>query len=315
MTIDIVVPSIGRTTLKTLFASIARAAPNFSGTIFVVDDRAHPGEALDFGNLDPSLSRRIEVIPGGGNGPAAARNAGWRRSRAEWIAFLDDDVVVDSGWYRDLRIDLAFSEKNAAASQGNVWVPLDPSRRPTDWERNVAGLQTAAWITADMAYRRDVLQEVGGFDERFRRAYREDADLALRVRQAGYMLLKGRRHIVHPVRPADAWVSVRLQAGNADDVLMDALHGREWRRAADAPAGAWKDHALTAGFAAAACISALAWLVLTARFAWRRIEPGPKTPREVATMIATSAVIPLAACYHRVRGHAALARRNGKAHA
>ena len=33
-----------------------------------------------------------------------------------------------------------------------------------------------------MAYRRTALEAVGGFDERFPRAFREDADLALRVR-------------------------------------------------------------------------------------------------------------------------------------
>ena len=34
-----------------------------------------------------------------------------------------------------------------------------------------------------MAYRRAALVAVDGFDERFPRAYREDADLALRVRR------------------------------------------------------------------------------------------------------------------------------------
>ena len=59
-------------------------------------------------------------------------------------------------------------------------VPLPTDRRPTDWERNTAGLAGASWITADMAYRRTALEAVNGFDERFPRAYREDADLALR---------------------------------------------------------------------------------------------------------------------------------------
>jgi hypothetical protein len=36
-----------------------------------------------------------------------------------------------------------------------------------------------------MTYRRAALTEAGGFDERFPRAYREDADLALRVRDHG----------------------------------------------------------------------------------------------------------------------------------
>ena len=42
---------------------------------------------------------------------------------------------------------------------------------------------------------------MNGFDERFRRAYREDADIALRVFDAGYRIEKGSRSIQHPVRP------------------------------------------------------------------------------------------------------------------
>ena len=44
---------------------------------------------------------------------------------------------------------------------------------------------------------------------------------------------------------------------------------------------------------------ALRWL----RFSWRRIAPGPRTPGEVGAMLATSALIPPAACLHRLRGH------------
>ena len=76
-----------------------------------------------------------------------------------------------------------------AATQGRIVVPVPA--RPTDWERNVSGLEHARWATADMAYRRDVLAAVGGFDERFPRAYREDADLGLRVTAAGWRIVDG----------------------------------------------------------------------------------------------------------------------------
>ncbi len=69
-----------------------------------------------------------------------------------------------------------------------------------------------------MAYRTDVLRRVGGFDERFPRAFREDADLALRVLDAGYGLVQGERRTQHPVRPAGWWASLHQQRGNADDV-------------------------------------------------------------------------------------------------
>jgi hypothetical protein len=88
-----------------------------------------------------------------------------------------------------------------------------------------------------MAFRRDALAAVGGFDERFPRAYREDADLALRLLEAGYELVRGRRCVTHPVGPSRPLDSVRRQAGNADDALMRALHRSDWRRRAGAPRG------------------------------------------------------------------------------
>ncbi|RFU39353.1 glycosyltransferase, partial [Actinomadura logoneensis] len=195
--------------------------------------------------LPDGADERLRVLRSGGRGPAAARNTGWRAASSEWIVFLDDDVVPDPDWARRLHDDLAGLPGAVAGSQGRVTVPLPADRRPTDWERNTAGLETAAWITADMAYRRPVLMLVGGFDERFRRAFREDADLALRVTGAGHGLVRGERHVTHPARPAGFWASVRAQAGNADDALMNALHGRGWYEHANASRGRFGRHVAT----------------------------------------------------------------------
>jgi len=202
--------------------------------------------------------------------------------------------------------------------QGRIVVPLPVTRRASDAERGVAGLETARWATADLAYRRAALVAVGGFDERFERAYREDSDLGLRLVRAGWRIERGRRAVTHPVRPADRWVSVRLQAGNADDVLMRALHGRDWRAAAGAPPGRLRRHLVTVAAGAAATTAALAgrrrlalagglgWATGTAELAWARIAPGPRTAAEMLKMISTSAVLPVAAAWHFARG---LARR------
>jgi histidinol-phosphate phosphatase family protein len=189
-------------------------------------------------------------------------------------------------------------------SQGRIVVPLPADRRPTDWERNVAGLEDARWATADLAYRRSALQHTGGFDERFPRAYREDADLGLRVTAAGWTIERGARHVVHPVGAADARVSLRKQAGNADDALMDALHGPGWRERAGAPAGRRRRHLAIAAAGLAALVlpgrrgRALAlagWAAGTGELALRRIAPGPRTPAEIWAMAWTSAAMPFAA--------------------
>src|ERR671912_654202 len=77
-------------------------------------------------------------------------------------------------------------------------------------------------------------------------------DLALRVMDTGARLVRGQRWITHPVRPTDRWVSVRVQAGNADDVLMRRLHGPDWRRRADAALGRRPQHTAVTAAALAA---------------------------------------------------------------
>jgi histidinol-phosphate phosphatase family protein len=315
---SVVVPTVGRPSLRRLVDAVLAGSGPAPESIVVVDDRRVPDEPLDLPRHE-----RVLVVPGPARGPAAARNAGWRATSTPWVAFLDDDVLPPAGWPAELAADLADLPAGVAGSQGRLRVPVPTDRRPTDWERVTAGLADAAWATADLAYRRAALVRVGGFDERFPRAYREDAELALRLLDAGHTLVRGARTVQHPVRPASRWVSVRTQAGNADDALMRRLHGRGWRSRAGAGRGRLPRHAVVTGAALVALLArrraarvagALVWAAGTAEFAWTRIAPGPRTRGEVATMLATSVAIPPVAVAHRLRGELA-ARRAGPPHA
>jgi histidinol-phosphate phosphatase family protein len=323
---DVVVPTVGRACLSDLLQTMAddvAAGGSLPSRIVLCDDRPspEPGQPLLPTPPPAALADRVEVLTTGGRGPAAARNAGWRHATGPWIAFLDDDVLLPPGWSSALIRDLEELGASIGASQGRIHVPLPRDRRPTDWERNVAGLESARWATADMAYRRSVLEAVGGFDERFPRAYREDADLGLRVTAAGYVIVRGRRHVIHPARPTDDTVSVRMQAGNADDPFMRALHGPDWRRRAGVPQGRRPWHLATVASALVAVVAAVArwprtaglaaatWVALTVDLTWRRIAPGPRTRDEVARMVRTSVMLPFAAVGYWVRGLVTLPRR------
>jgi histidinol-phosphate phosphatase family protein len=322
---DVVVPTLGRPSLDALLQALARDKGPRPDALIVVDDRPQPRAALELPELPTPFAERLCVLRSGGRGPAAARNVGWRAGHAPWVAFLDDDTLPCPGWLEQLQVDLAPLQAAIAGSQGLIAVPRPPGRAPTDAERNVIALEGAPWITADLAYRRSVLRELGGFDERFRRAFREDSDFALRALRGGYELTRGERRTLHPIGAKPGWSSVAAQAGNADDVLMRALHGADWRRRSGAPAGRLPRHfAVTAAAAAAgtallagtpgiAGAAALAWLAGTLGFAAERIWPGPRSGEEIARMLWTSALIPpLAAAYHALgRWRLARVRRAG----
>lgn len=312
----VVVPSIGRPSLQVALAGLADQK-HPPAEVVVVDDRAASGTPLSAPAALTSRSR-TRIVTGAARGPAAARNLGWRVTKAPWVVFLDDDVEVPADWSEGLMADLAAASDRTGGVQATVRVPL-PDRRPTDWERNTAALAHARWITAEMAFRRAALREVAGFDERFPRAFREDSDLALRLQNAGWQLRQGNRTVLHPVRRAGPWISVRLQRGNADDALMRRLHGPAWRDAAGEGRGRMREHLLAVGLGSLAIggagwartgwgrriavAAATGWFATTADFALRRILPGPRTRGEIALMVVTSAAIPWCAVAHAARGH------------
>jgi histidinol-phosphate phosphatase family protein len=309
---DIVIPTVARPSLARLMGALAAQSQPLPGHIWLVDDR-RAGRTVRSG---PESGPNRPVLRTYGRGPAAARNAGWRASTAEWIAFVDDDVVLAPDWSARLADDLGAAGPGVAGVQGRIVVPLPTDRPPTDWERQVAGLEGARWATADMAYRRSALAQVGGFDERFRRNYREDADLGLRLTAAGWEIRTGGRTTIHPVASAGRWISVRRQAGNADDVLMQKRHGRHWRERAGASRGRMRRHAATAAAGTlslaalslerrrTAAIAGALWAAGTAELAAARIAPGPRGMEEAGVMAITSLAIPFAATAHRLRGHA-----------
>lgn len=238
-------------------------------------------------------------------GPAGARNAGWRAARGAIIAFTDDDTIPSPDW---LLAGLQAMAGGAEAATGRIVMPLP--RRPTDYEKDAAGLAGAEFVTANCFVRRETLASLGGFDERFTSAWREDSDLHFRLLEAGCRIERAPAAIVvHPIREAPFGVSLAQQRKVVFDALLYRKHPRHYRErirrippidyyvaAASvlAAAIAWP-----LGGAYAAAWALAPWLIVTLRLTARRLRGTTHTLRHVIEMAWTSATIPLVSVYWR----------------
>jgi GT2 family glycosyltransferase len=137
-------------------------------------------------------------------GFARAVNCGWRAAATEWVAILNSDVELDIRWLERLS---SCAEKSSFAT-GTILSWDD--RGIVDGTYDLVSRAACAWRAGHGApagnlmpdafpiaipisiapataclYRRDVLERLGGFDERYG-SYLEDVDLGLRCVNEGF---------------------------------------------------------------------------------------------------------------------------------
>ncbi len=242
-------------------------------------------------------------------GPAGARNAGWQHARAGLIAFTDDDCIPDRGWLSSILS--ACGQEKLAAFSGKVIVPVPD--QPTDFERNTQGLETAAFITANCACTKAALQQIGGFDEQFTMAWREDSDLEFKLLLQGIPVQKLETAIViHPVRQAPWGVSLREQKKGMFNALLYKKYPALYReKIQPRPAVNYyvmigcvlmAGAGILAGLPWLSAAALLVWLLLTVQFISRRLANTSHSRSHVMEMIITSLAIPFLSVYWQLYG-------------
>ncbi|WP_084196772.1 glycosyltransferase [Solimonas soli] len=312
--VSVVVPTMGRPQMlqRCLLALLNQKLARDDYEIIVANDRPDAATRRAVAHLqrlhrDGPALRYLAVNDG--RGPAHVRNAGWRAARGALIAFTDDDTIPDRAWLADGLRELR--RQGVCALGGRVIVPLPAA--PTDYERDAAGLAQAEFVTANCFVRRDALAAIGGFDERFEAAWREDSDLQFTLLERGLPLARTTGAVViHPVRPAGFGVSLRQQRKVQFDALLYKKHPRLYRQRIRARPR-WDYYAIVAllitallGAVAGATAPALAaftgWLLATLAFSARRLRGARRDARHVAEMLLTSAAIPPLAVFWRIVG-------------
>ncbi|MFL6629639.1 MAG: glycosyltransferase family 2 protein [Vitreoscilla sp.] len=315
---SVVIPTYKRPELLTrcLDALLAQTLPAHCFEIIVVDDGSDDDTRAACADVARrSCDRAGPVLrylrPQGSRGPAAARNRGWRAAQGRVVAFTDDDTLPDPDWLR--QGETALAARGVLAAWGRVHVPMPAAL--TDNARNTAGLENAVFVTANAFVRRDALRDVGGFDERYRRAWREDTDLyfaLVRRFGAAAVVAAPAALVLHPVREARFLVSIGQQANMAFDALLFKKYPGLYDRhvglrhppalyalivlATLVAAGAWP---FDADVALGALAVAVAGVLL---FAARRLRGLAKSPRLVADMLISSFAIPFVSLWWRLVG-------------
>ena len=313
--ISVVVPTKGRPQLlNRCIASLV--LQHFEPTrfeIIVVDDGPSPDTrevVTGWISHTEGHGPLISYLPSHGpHGPAAARNRGWRAARGNIIAFTDDDTIARSDWLKNGLLEFARGDVHAVC--GRIVMPL--SGTPTDYQLDAKNLETAEFVTANCFCRRNVLEAVGGFDERFRFAWREDSDLHFRLIESCANIVHSAKPVmVHPIRPANWGVSLSQLKKIQFDALLYKKHRRLYRQRIRATPR-WDFYltvgallaaagALLAGALPEAALAALLWLGMTGRFCAQRLRNTSKSPSHVIEMAVTSALIPPLAVFWRAVG-------------
>lgn len=111
-------------------------------------------------------------------GLSAARNAGLRKSRTEFVAYIDDDASAEPDWLRNLLN--AFENCRVMAAAGRIiYDSTDPGEESTPRSLSIVSPATSDWFEqtnfggigdgANMAFRRSALNFWPGFDQRLGR--------------------------------------------------------------------------------------------------------------------------------------------------
>jgi glycosyltransferase involved in cell wall biosynthesis len=205
--------------LQTCLQYLAEQRPSCSWELVIVDNGSTDSTATvlaDFAARAPfPVIMLSERIPGLGR----ARNTGWTAARGELIAFTDDDCYLGEGFIDSVRA--AFDDPAVGFIGGRIEL-FDPADYPITikTDRRPSRLAPRSFVPAgafqgaNMAFRRRVLEAIGGFDRGFGAGTGfacQDVDAQARASFAGWWALYTPDAVVahHHGRKAEAAAALK----------------------------------------------------------------------------------------------------------
>jgi glycosyltransferase involved in cell wall biosynthesis len=143
-------------------------------------------------------------------GIAKSRNKGLKLSKGEYIFFTDADCVASKNWIEQGLKSL--EDQKYVGVEGKIYY-VSKDYKPTFSDHVCENEHGGHFMTGNMAYKRSIIESVGGFDERYN--YLEDRDLALRILKHGKINFN-----------PNMTVYVQQQILTPKDIIRSAIHAR-----------------------------------------------------------------------------------------
>lgn len=213
----IIVNYNGRVYLKNCISSLLlQSYPAIE--VILVDNGSKDGSIEYVKKEFPS----IRIIENNENfGFAKGNNIGIKAAKGDLIATLNNDTEVTPGWLKEL-VAVMNSDENIGMCASKMLFMRNPeflnstgiciSRSGTCWDRGIFERDVGQYDSMEEVfgpcagaalYRRNMLQEIGLFDEDFC-AYMEDTDLAFRGRLAGWKCIYVPKAVVYHIHGGTA---------------------------------------------------------------------------------------------------------------
>jgi glycosyltransferase involved in cell wall biosynthesis len=203
--VSVVIPTYNRSALlRDAVQSVLGQNSSSPFEIVIVDNNSQDDTETVARALVDAHPGKIHYVRETEQGNAHARNRGVRTARGAIIAFIDDDVAVESDWLPTL-VQALDAHSDLSFVGGRVlpqWNGPPPSwLTPDHWsplalldygpeEFIISGDNPRGLLTANIAFRRSVFDEVGWFSPHLQRVKNiigsmEDTEFLLRVCRSG----------------------------------------------------------------------------------------------------------------------------------
>ena len=185
--------------LASCLSSMAEQEFNGSYEVLVVDDGSTDGTEGMVADLLHRYPVPLFYFRQKNRGVAAARNKGLIQARGEVIAFLDDDHVATKTWLQDISRSLEDREVGGVSGRGRSVAGPEMISKYLCFHRmheapQIEGGEVLHLVTGNSAFRREVVEKAGPFDEAFNSFFKgiapggEDTEFSIRIRKVGYRL-------------------------------------------------------------------------------------------------------------------------------